>query len=597
MINFKKLKLKNQLLVLIAIAMFLMILLQAFNYYKFYTLSEEKANFYSENMVEQIYKELNSMVVDIQNAAYIISYSSITQEYLYSKNVERRLELNVSVSNILNYIKSTNRNISDIKLLSGPEYSEIYSPTISNYSVMKEIENLYNYNDENFKMPIFTHPLFNKDTSKLSYAYISPIYLIINGMGNKVGTSIIVYNINTIQDIVDNIFSTKQSLFAIISKNNTILASNNKKLIGTKLNFSDYGIENKEQLVTDETYSNKNVLVYHKYFESTDWNIVNIIPLGELTSDVKAIRTFGIIIGIIMLLSLLFAGIIITHNVTKPMNDLIAFTKMVGKTNEQKRIYLNYENEVGILAKYINRMLDNIENINGSVLLTQQALYEAELVRNHAKLEQKHAELLSLQSQINPHFLYNTLECIRSYGIANDVIEIEHIVTSLAKMFRYSIKGDDIVFITEEISIIKDYMNIMQIRFGDKFTVDFQINEELMSKRIIKMILQPIVENAIYYGLECIDGPGILVIKGEMDEKGIIIITISDNGIGIEENELVKINSNLDNSINIKDSSKRSIGLINISKRIKLVYGSQYGIEINSTKNIGTTVYIRFPAT
>jgi len=593
MIDFRKLKLRKQLLIFTFIAMIFLALLQFFNYYKFYSLSEEKANYYSENMINQIYNELNIVLSSIEDAAYTISYSRNTQEYLYSYDVERRLSLTAAVSDLLEYINSTNSNISNIKLRMEHNYSEIYSTKVDGYIVMKEIEDKYNFEDENFRKSTFTSTILDSNTRKLSFGYIYPVYSIINGInkGEKAGACIIVYKINTIQKIIDNISTSKQSHFLIVDNENTIIAANDNKLIGEKLKLTfENGTDNKA------LYNDKKALVQHKDVEKIGWKIYNIIPVGELTSEMKTIRDFDILVGLILLVLMLLTGLLIMNNITNPILNLIEFTKSVGKVNRKKRIQLDYENEVGILAKYINKMLDDLENTNLKIFNTQQALYEAELVRNQAIIEQKQAELLSLQSQINPHFLYNTLECIRSFGVANDIIEIEEIANSLAKIFRYCIKGSEMVSIADEYECIKDYMKIMHIRFAGKFTTRYEINESIMNKKMIKMILQPIVENAIYHGLECMDEPGELVIIGDVGENNVVNISISDNGVGMNEEQLLSLNLSLENNC-ARDNSNKNIGLVNINRRIKLVYGDEYGIRVESSLNKGTTVLLNFPIT
>jgi two-component system sensor histidine kinase YesM len=212
------------------------------------------------------------------------------------------------------------------------------------------------------------------------------------------------------------------------------------------------------------------------------------------------------------------------------------------------------------------------------------------------ELAKKQAELASLQSQINPHFLYNTLECVRSIGLANRVMEIVEIATSMAKIFRYSIKEDHFVQIKNEIDCIQDYLRIMSIRFMDKFSEQISIDESVLKMKIPRMILQPIVENAIYHGLERKSGKGTLTIKGWVTDEHVVRFEISDNGKGIHADELHKLRHRLKAAdINQSFPSGKGLGLINIHRRIKLAFGEQYGIEIISSENEGTQVSLQIP--
>ncbi len=243
-----------------------------------------------------------------------------------------------------------------------------------------------------------------------------------------------------------------------------------------------------------------------------------------------------------------------------------------------------YNDEIGIVHNNFNEMVEKLkQTINENYV---------------QKLKKREAELKALQFQINPHFLYNTLECINSIAIVNNCMEISKIVLKLGEMLRYNLNNNvsEYVEFKEEINQIHNYVDIQKVRFGDKFSVIFDIPEELESRRILRFILQPVIENFIVHGFTDKKEKGCAEISAT-EKDGIIEIDIQDDGTGIPEHRLTLINDRL--KINDEwqvDGNKKSIGLQNVNSRIKLAYGEEFGLEIKSIQNIGTLVKIRIPS-
>lgn len=236
-------------------------------------------------------------------------------------------------------------------------------------------------------------------------------------------------------------------------------------------------------------------------------------------------------------------------------------------------------------------MLDTISEVNRQYVHAKTSLYQTELAK-------KQAELSALQSQINPHFLYNTLECIRSIGTVYGSEEIVKISTAMAHIFRYNIKEDNMVCVQDEMECVRQYLSIMSIRYWNKFEIDIHIEQRLLHMKMLKMTLQPIVENAIYHGLERKSGKGKLSVNGYRKDPKTVCFEIEDNGIGLDEQELDRLRRLLDTGPDddvVEQGGKRSIGLVNIHMRIRLYFGKPYGLHIDSQPNRGTKVMIRLP--
>lgn len=221
--------------------------------------------------------------------------------------------------------------------------------------------------------------------------------------------------------------------------------------------------------------------------------------------------------------------------------------------------------------------------------------------KNMIQLSTKQAELLALQNQINPHFLYNTLEAIRSDALCAGIDSIANTTEALATFFRYTISDmGSLVTVEAELDNIENYFKIQQYRFGEKFkmSVDYLPNDDILSLKLPKLTLQPFIENAIFHGLESKAEGGSIDINLEISENN-LFISIRDNGIGISEEKLDEINYKLEHvsisGANENPEQKGGIALNNIARRIKLLFGEDYGFHIYSISGLGTDVRLKIP--
>jgi two-component system sensor histidine kinase YesM len=204
-------------------------------------------------------------------------------------------------------------------------------------------------------------------------------------------------------------------------------------------------------------------------------------------------------------------------------------------------------------------------------------------------------EILAFRNQINPHFLYNTLECIRALALYNMGEEIAAISASLSNMFRYSVKGSNFVTIREEITHVKEYANIIELRFMGRIRLEIEADEGLLDMKTLKMLLQPIVENAVFHGLEKKRGSGIVRLTVQSLPDNRIRFAVQDNGSGMDERQVQALLQRLRNSDSVGDDDKHGIGISNIYRRIKLFYGDKAEMDIQSRLNDGTTITITIP--
>lgn len=310
----------------------------------------------------------------------------------------------------------------------------------------------------------------------------------------------------------------------------------------------------------------------------TNWILISAIPNSDVYS-INSLYIFSFITNIIFC-SILFIVLykLFINRIFDPINYLIDnMEKSHIEKNLTSNLTYNKNDEIGILVNSYNEMKGRINDLIN--------------INYKNKIEQKDLELKQLQNQINPHFIYNTLESIHMMAELNDDEETSIMAEYFGSIIRYSMNRKiNTVKLKEEISIIDNYIYLQKIRFDQLFIIENLITEDLLECEIIKMIIQPLIENAIYHGLSECSSNGKIIIQGQkIDNK--LLLTISDNGIGIQAEDLKDLND----YINDKNNKFKGIALRNINRRLKLNYGEQYGLEIFSILGHGTSMVLTLP--
>lgn len=340
-----------------------------------------------------------------------------------------------------------------------------------------------------------------------------------------------------------------------------------------------------DNLITTDTnpiikYINKDTsyIVTSNYIPSSNWILINTIPKNE-AFRLNTLYTMFFIINLIIFLAV---SIILYYFVTKRIFNPIELLSRNMKSNNleenlDKEVIYDKNDEIGVLVKSYNKMKSHINYLININYKTQ--------------IEQKELELKQLQNQINPHFIYNTLESIHMMAEINDDMETSIMAEYFGEIIRYSMnRRVNTVTLKEEIKIIDNYIYLQKIRFDQLFYIENMIPEELLNCEITKMIIQPLIENAIYHGLSECSGNGKIIIQGTRVDNN-LLLTISDNGIGISEEKLEELND----YINDNNNSFNGIALRNINRRLKLNYGENYNLKIFSVEGKGTSMVLTLP--
>lgn len=348
------------------------------------------------------------------------------------------------------------------------------------------------------------------------------------------------------------------------------------------------------QLVEGESYQ----FIYRKS-PFTNWTTIGVFSSSESVAEVQEIR-FYVIMSVYFLVMLGTApAIYLAYSMSRPINQLMSLMQMAENGNLSVRYEEKRRDEVGHLGRSFNTMLTQLNRL---LKLTER--------QGRQKVE---AELRSLQAHIRPHFLYNTLDTIHWMARKKGAEDVAEVVQSLSKLFRLGLsKGHDIIPLTDEIEHIQSYLLIQKTRYKDKLNFSLQVSQEVQSVYVLKLVLQPILENAIYHGIKERRGPGHIEITAE-EHEGMLVLRVRDDGVGMSEHKLSLLRVKMDQvtqvgseqdyesnesllSVSPKEGQDQiGYGLYNVQARIQLTFGSQYGMSIESELGMGTTVTIVHP--
>lgn len=405
---------------------------------------------------------------------------------------------------------------------------------------------------------------------------IKPIYV----ADEKKGA--IIMNINA-QSIYNSMLYQQYKdgrLFFLVNADNKIIISSELSYFNTypdDIGLNTLTIESNPKNSVYEI-NDKNYVVLSGDSTISDYKYISAYPLELYEHKLSTMKLQ--IIGILLLLMIIIFILAYVASVRSysPLNEIISFLD-----NSQPPADSIEEEDKNELMYIINCIQTHINDKTKM----------AEILEERMKLLRK-SQYDMLQTQINPHFLYNTLETINwmAYNMSNSENPVSKSLINLASFFRNTLTSGYFVSIENEIKYTNEYVNILALRYGDLFDIEWDIDESILSYTIIKICLQPIIENAVYHGIKQKNDKGLIKIKGLCDDNNIILI-VSDDGIGIEKDALDELNKTL--SETSFTNEKSHIGLSNVNQRIKIIFGDSYGIHVESTVGVGTDVYVTIP--
>lgn len=599
----KNTSLKNKLIFYFILAIILPVfLLQTFFYYYVTKQVSKKINNLAQfnlsqtkRIVDATISSYNDLVYqiftddEIINLVKKIDYSTNSDEksealnelngkltiLSYSKNDIRSVVIICSNGKIAGYDRTTGS--SNITLWS--DYNDPRSTTI--------YKDAMKYN-RSIIMPSIQMRMNDKNIINIA----KKMYDLNNINGDGIGVVIVSFNENSLlsdetsQYNINKDGDSKNEYNFIVDDKGNIISFPIGKYIGYDLfdlrnNDSKVNLEDLINRFVDISYilDGKPEIINKIYDDNTGWTIVNVIDRNYLFKDIYELHKIMILFGIIIMVFTILVIIYISGNLTKSIKDIVKAMKAVQNRELTVQLDTNVKDEVSIIAYTFNKMVTEINK------LIDEVKYKTN--------KQKESEIAALEAQINPHFLYNTLDSINWIAIEHEEYEISRMLKSLAQILRYSIyRSNEIVSIREEIEWLRNYVYLQANRFTNCFDYIENIDECILDFKIHKLILQPFIENSIIHGFEGMHEGGVLKVRGSVFENGFIKIVIEDNGKGMSIDKL-----NIFQNIDVDDDiiTTRSFGIKSTLVRLKMYYGDRFKFNIDSKVGCGTKITIIIP--
>lgn len=403
--------------------------------------------------------------------------------------------------------------------------------------------------------------------------------------GQKVGLGILAFSESSLYDAILKRTTTVNDEVYITNQDGTIISKKDKKLLGHNDVSSVTGmIDEIESKSTGNIKANNfkmkigntNFLVYYAVSQTTGWRIISLTNYDNLIAEINRNYVVSLIfLGVITSIVFIFSTLV-TKSITVPLNEITQAIRKTSIENKYPVVNATGSDEISYLGKTFNSMSKRIQDLI------------AEIQEVHKK--ERQAEFIALQSQINPHFLYNTLDSVNWLAYMSDNLDICEIVNSLSKFFRLSLnKGNDFYTIADEVEHVKSYISILKIKHRKSINFFIDVDDECLKYKTIKILLQPLVENSVYHGIEPKGGMGNVNIK-IFRHNNTITLDVIDDGIGINNKAQKVIEKSFKGN-----NDREGYGIANIDERIKLFFGNDYGLSIESNKPCGTKVTLIIP--
>lgn len=551
---------------------------------------QEQARERVNSLIEQVTYNISSKAELIEFYADTILKNQYTQRMLLEKNPYTNYFNVQNFRRTVSTYTENNEELGSLYILNDRDAFLSINPIDSFYSVLAQLDSEYALYDMNAHWQGYTGPVYDAANSIAYYAYIQPIYDISYGAmpQHKIGTLVFLNATSTIVRSIGNFGLPDSYRVLTLSQENEIIAGNvssTAEYVQEALSALTHA-EQQDAAAVIRRVEGVESLIQYKVIPKIGWKMLSVVPLGVINADLNRINAYSalFILLIIAVIALWYAFTI--KSLISPLKGIVRFAEKVPSPDLSKRLHVKSRNEVGELAGCINRMLDRIDTLVAQTVADRTHIYELELTK-------KRVELSALQSQINPHFLYNSLDCLKGFGHLYGSEEVVEISSSIAHIMRYAIKGDEFVPVRDELTCMHKYLSIVSIRFDNRFKVDIDIDPSLLDERMPRFILQPILENAVYHGLEPKPEGGILTIRGSWLNPDAMVFEVHDNGSGIPKQRLCEINNALTHATTLDPANayqNRGIGLLNIHNRLKTIYGQGYGVIIDSQEGLGTTI-------
>lgn len=580
-INLKKLKPRGmQSTVMIAfsvISVSIMLILGVVMYFRFSAASRQEVVQSTQKLMEQTAENLEDYLVSMRQISDTVYYNVIKESDFSSQEQDIQTKMNLLYEANKDNLRSIAiyNNYGSL-LAAEPVASQKEDPNVTRQGwyqqAMEEMENMH------FSTPHIQN-LFDDSTMRYYWVIsLSRVVEITQDGVSQLGVLLVDMDYTGISRMMKQINTFDNGQYFYVCDGNGEIIYHPRQIQISDGITSENSIEaaTYKAGVYDEKFEGERRKIVVNTISYTGWKLVGVIPYSTFTHGMVNMRYFILLLMCLMGMMLAVINRLVSVSISRPILKL-NHSVLEYEAGKKPEIYIGGSLEIRHLGNSIQRSYEQIDSLMKKIVLEQN--------------ERRKSELDALQSQINPHFLYNTLESITWMveGERND--EAVFMISQLARLFRISLsQGRTIITVKEELQHAESYMNIQKVRYKNTFSVEFDVDPSLYSCCTVKLILQPILENAINYGVSSMEDCGEIQVTGRR-EDGNVILAVSDNGIGMSEEEVDLVLTD-SNRIHKHGSG---VGLVNVNNRIQILFGTEYGLSIESEPDEGTTVSICIP--
>lgn len=541
----------------------------------------DNSSLYTQTIIQQMNQNIDSYIDYMENISYLVSSNEDVQSYLFGDEPDP--ESRVRILNQFKTILDSRSDILNLGIIGE-----------NGRMLINDALRLTNPDLDIHTQEWYTNALSGSASSYLSSSHVQHIIsgerpwviTLSRGIRNKAsevgnqkeGVFFIDLNYSAISELCNQSMVGNQGYAFILDAEGNIVYHPQQQQLYNELQTENISLimgTDQDTVLFGKGSSEKLYSISRS--EKTGWTVVNCVRVEELLRKSNKAQSLYVLVAMGLMIVALFFSRFISRSITQPIQQLCDSMERVQEGDfSVSDIVVESQNEIGSLTKSFNVMTHRIQE------LMEQNIREQEAKRK--------SELKALQSQINPHFLYNTLDSIIWMAEGKKNEEVVLMTASLARLLRQSISNEDeVVSIGQEIEYARGYLTIQKMRYKDKMEFQIEVDPSILHIPLIKLVLQPVIENAIYHGLKYKESKGLLLVKGFMKNDNAVLQVI-DNGVGMDEETLAHIYER--HKVNYQSNG---VGVYNVQKRLQLYYGNEYGITYESKKGEGTTATITIP--
>lgn len=573
------LSIKRLLQISLAIMLLFLLIISVLYYLFIYTFSQDQFESSFQTFSESIETQLDAQFHSVEQSAIQLSYFSNMQEILFSKDPLVYLSNISGCNQLLDYLKMASPMITEV-IITSPYGHTFYSGTTGKYRYQQFAEKIIQDN-QNMTHNSFFLTIPPEDDSnqlpQLVYCFQVHNTLLPGYVSNEYAFGMALIDINILAGLSSS-GNYEREIKAILYCDDVVYTS--REVSQAEMAALQEGIQGHFRLGGVEFTCHTVML------ENLDMSIVDLVPTADLLQNSVMARNIGTAVLLVTCACLIFSTWFILHHISVPVKQMVTDMRDIQK-GVQKSLTLPKPSDLRYVAESVNRTLDVLETSNRRQQEMSHTLYQT-------TLGQKQAQLNAYKNQISPHFLFNTLESMRSMAHHYQVPILENMLTSLASLFRYSLRSNLVVSLREELNHVQYYFNVMDMRTPQRYELRVEVSSEALRHPLLSMVLQPLVENSITHGFRRKRKPCILLLQGQVNEEnGMLCLTVVDNGTGIPMEKLQELEQRCFQEEEALHNDH--IGLENVLHRLRLFYGDDFRFSLRSKEGHYTAVTLYIP--